>query len=144
MVQARWLTELRSLCAAGPWCGHEPCGASPRWWEPPAYRSRLHHAEGRTSRPEGRSYCCPPYRSPQGYRQGSRQGVSASVVCVSVHALARTQTTPCCARALHRSARTHVTSWYARALHCFVSDLRKTVLRGGHPENIPMLFGKMF
>lgn len=69
-------SHLHLTRPAGSWCGHEPRGASPRWWKPPAHWPRLHCAQVCSPRPEGRSHCCPPHWSPQGYHCGQgRQGV---------------------------------------------------------------------
>ncbi|EEC09605.1 conserved hypothetical protein [Ixodes scapularis] len=61
------------LMAQGPRCRHEPCGAPPRWWQPPAHWQGLDRQEGCIRRSQGGSDCCQAHRSHQG-RQDQHPG----------------------------------------------------------------------
>mmetsp|Transcript_50660 Transcript_50660/g.90930 ORF Transcript_50660/g.90930 Transcript_50660/m.90930 type:complete len:234 (+) Transcript_50660:404-1105(+) len=62
------------LVAQGPWCGHEPRGAPPRWRKPPAHWPRLHVQPRGICRQEVRSHRCAPYRPSAGPDRQVPQG----------------------------------------------------------------------
>uniref|UniRef100_A0A8I4A5K6 60S ribosomal protein L8 n=1 Tax=Callithrix jacchus TaxID=9483 RepID=A0A8I4A5K6_CALJA len=47
------------LLATSTGCGHESCGASFWWWQPPAHRQALHHPQRCPCWPQSGSHCCP-------------------------------------------------------------------------------------